>query len=130
MNPVPDYLYWSACEIARQIRDGGLSSVEITQAYLDRIEQINPDINAVVQLCAARALEEALYYDTLTARGENVGPLHGVPITLKDSIDTEGVITTGGTMGRKDFIPNQDSPVAARLRAAGAVLLGKTIRRN
>ena len=60
------------------------------------------------------------------ARGDDLGPLHGVPITLKDSIDTEGVVTTGGTKGRADFVPEQDSTVAARLRAAGAILLGKT----
>ena len=62
----------------------------------------------------------------MLARGESKGPLHGVPMTLKDSLDTEGVVTTGGTTGRRDFVPDRDSTVAARLRAAGAVLLGKT----
>jgi amidase len=126
MSDNPEYLYWSACEIAAQIRSGALSSVEVTQACLDRIEQVNPSINAVVQLCAARALAEALHYDELTVRKEFAGPLHGVPITLKDSIDTEAVISTGGTMGRKNHVPTMDATVAARLRNAGAVLMGKT----
>jgi amidase len=126
MTDKNEILYSSACTIAKAIRSGNMSSVEITQAYLDQIERVNPDINAVVQLCASRALEEALHCDQLTAKGATLGVLHGVPITLKDSIDTEGIISTGGTMGRKNHIPDRDAPVAARLRAAGAVLMGKT----
>ena len=77
-------------------------------------------------LCADRALDEAQAADAAISRGVAVGPLHGVPMTLKDSLDTEGVVTTGGTLGRLNFVPERDSTVAARLRGAGAILLGKT----
>jgi amidase len=119
-------IYWSACRIAAEIRAGNLNSREIVDACLERIEQVNPKINAVVQLVTDRARKEADALDRLAASGQFRGPLHGVPITIKDSLDSEGIVSTGGTMGRKDFIPRQDAPVVARLRDAGAVLLGKT----
>lgn len=121
-----EIIYASATQIARAIRDKEISAVEVVQAHLDRIGQVNGAINAVVQLCDERALSEAQAADEALARGESVGPLHGVPMTLKDSLDTEGVISTGGTKGRASFVPSEDSVVAARLRAAGAILLGKT----
>jgi amidase len=122
----PDFLFWSATRIAREIRDGNLTSSEVVGGCLDRIEQVNPKINAVVQLVAERALREAGEMDRLAARNQFMGPLHGVPISLKDSLDTAGMVSTGGTMGRKDFIPDEDAPVVQRLRAAGAVLMAKT----
>ena len=121
-----DIIYSSAKSIAGAIREKEVSAVEVVQAHLDRIGEVNDRLNAVVQFCAERALGEAREADAALARGESKGPLHGVPMTLKDSLDTEGVVTTGGTTGRKDFVPDRDSTVAARLRAAGAVLLGKT----
>jgi amidase len=119
-------IYWSASRIAAEIRAGNLTSRDMVDACLDRIEQVNPKINAVVQLVTERARGEADELDRLAARGRFKGPLHGVPVTVKDSLDSEGIISTGGTMGRKNFIPQQDAPVVARLRDAGAVLLGKT----
>lgn len=119
-------IYWSAKRIASEIRAGQLSSRKIVDACIDRIEQVNPEINAVVQLVAERARSEAEELDRLAARGHFKGPLHGVPITIKDSLDSEGIVSTGGTLGRKNFVPRQDAPVVARLRDAGAVLLGKT----
>ncbi len=121
-----EIIYWSASRIAAEIRAGNLTSCEITGACLERIEQVNPKINAVVQLVTERALKEARELDRLAARNHFKGPLHGVPITIKDSLDSEGIVSTGGTLGRKNFIPQQDAPVVARLRGAGAVLLGKT----
>ena len=121
-----DIIYSSAKSIAEAIRQKEVSVVEVVQAYLDRIDEVNDDLNAVVHLCGERALDEAREADAMVARGESKGPLHGVPMTLKDSLDTEGVVTTGGTTGRRDFVPDQDATVTARLRAAGAVLLGKT----
>ena len=121
-----DIIYSSARAIAEAIREKEVSAVEVAQAHLDRIGEVNERLNAVVHLCAERALDEAREADAMLARGESKGPLHGVPMTLKDSLDTEGVVTTGGTTGRKDFVPDQDSTVTARLRAAGAILLGKT----
>ena len=121
-----DILFQSASELARAITAKQVSSVEVVTAHLDRIATVNPSINAVVTLCAERALTEAATADAAIARGDETGALHGVPITLKDSIDTEGVRTTWGTRGRKDFVPDRDATVAARLRAAGAIVLGKT----
>jgi amidase len=119
-------IYWSATRIAREIRAGKLSARDIAEACLARIEQVNPKINAVVQQVAARARDEADALDRLAAAGNFMGPLHGVPITIKDSLDTEGIVSTGGTLGRRNHVPDEDAPVVARLRDAGAVLLGKT----
>lgn len=121
-----DLIYSSAKSIAQAIRDKEVSSVEAVEAHLERIEEVNPKLNAVVQVVAERALEEAREADNALARGESKGPLHGVPITLKDSHDTEGIITTGGTKGRNEYVPDKDSTVTERLRGAGAILLGKT----
>ena len=121
-----DIIYSSAKSIAQAIQDKEVSAVEVVEAHLDRIAEVNDKLNAVVHLCAERALKEAHEADSALALGESKGPLHGVPMTLKDSLDTEGVVTTGATTGRRDFVPDRDSTVAARLRAAGAILLGKT----
>ena len=121
-----DIIYSSAKSIAQAIQDKEVSSVEVVQAHLDRIKEVNDRLNAVVRLCGDRALDEAREADAALARGESLGALHGVPMTLKDSLDTEGVVSTGGTLGRRTFVPDRDSTVAARLRGAGAILLGKT----
>lgn len=116
----------SAVKLAQWIREGKVSAVEVTQAHIDRIQKVNPIINAVVNACYARALEEAKSADEHLARGNPLGPLHGVPMTIKDSFDTAGVISTGGTIGRANYRPEKDATVVARCRAAGAILLGKT----
>ena len=121
-----DIIYQSAKSIAQAIQDRDVSAVEVVQAHLDRIDEVNDRLNAVVKLCADRALEEAREADAALARGESKGALHGVPMTLKDSLDTEGVVTTYATLGRRTTVPERDSTVAARLRGAGAILLGKT----
>ena len=121
-----DIIYASAKSMAQAIQDKEVSAVELVDAHLARIEEVNPALNAVVQIAADRARTEAQEADAAIARGESKGKLHGVPFTLKDSIDTEGIITTGGTLGRKDYVPDADATVAARLRAAGGILLGKT----
>ena len=119
-------LHASAVAMAQAIRDKRVSATEVVEAHLQRIEAVNPALNAVVQVCAARARLEALAADQALARGGSRGPLHGVPITIKDSLDTAGVISTGGTQGRAAYTPAQDATVVARLRAAGAIVLGKT----
>jgi len=119
-------IHSSAASLAKAIRAKELSATEVVQAYLQRIEKVNPSLNAVVMLAAARAVKEAKEADARLSRGESVGPLHGVPMTIKDSFDTEGVISTAGTLGRKHFIPAKDATVVERLRRAGAILLGKT----
>lgn len=119
-------IYGSATKLAKAIRIKEVSSKEIVDAYLNRIADVNPTLNAVVQLSAETAHEQSLIADNELAHGNILGPLHGVPITLKDSFDSKGIISTGGTMGRKAFVPLKDATVMARLRAAGAILLGKT----
>ncbi|MGB9629489.1 MAG: amidase, partial [Thermodesulfobacteriota bacterium] len=119
-------IYASAKTLANAIRHREVSSEEVVKTYLERIEEVNPTLNAVVQITADMALAQARAADKRLHRGEIFGPLHGVPMTIKDSIETAGVICTGGTKGRENFIPKQDAPVVARLRSAGAILLGKT----
>ena len=87
---------------------------------------MNPQLNAVVQLNAEPALTQAKQADLALARGEIIGLLHGVPITVKDSFDTEGIISTAGTKGRTSYIPQQDATAVARMRSAGTILLGVT----
>jgi amidase len=121
-----DLLFGSVTTLTRAIQKKEVSSVEIVTAYLRRIELVNPKLNAVVQLTADTALEQAKAADEALARGESNGPLHGVPMTIKDSLDTADVITTWGTPGRVRYKPNQDATVVARLKRVGAILLGKT----
>jgi amidase len=121
-----DPLFMSATRLAAAIRAKELSATEAVRLYIARIEAVNPAINAVVAACFERALQEAAAADAALARGADVGPLHGVPMTIKDSFDTEGVVSTGGTLGRRDFVPAKDATIVARVRAAGAILLGKT----
>jgi amidase len=121
-----ELIFASATEQARAIRQKQISSVELTQACLERIAEVNPKLNAVVQLPAASALAEAREADRALAHGEIRGPLHGVPFTLKDAIETGGVISTGGTLGRANYVPKEDATVVKRLRDAGGILLGKT----
>jgi amidase len=121
-----DVIYASATALARAIRAKEISSAEVVHAYLQCIEAVNPQLNAVVQLRAEAAQAEAHAANAALARGQIMGPLHGVPMTIKDSLDTAGVITTGGTTGRAAYVPAQEATVVARLRQAGAILLGKT----
>jgi amidase len=116
----------SATMLAHAIRDKQVSSQEVIEVFLKRIEEVNPRLNAVVQLTAEEALAQARQADTALARKEILGPLHGVPMTIKDQFDTSGVISTAGTRGRATFVPQQDATAVARLRAAGAIMLGKT----
>ena len=117
--------YRSASRLATEIRAGSLTSVQAVEACLERIADVNPSINAVVQF-ATDALADAQRADEEAGAGSFRGPLHGVPCTLKDSLDTAGVVTTAGTVGWRDRVPDRDATVAARLKAAGAILIGKT----
>lgn len=121
-----DVQYASVVQMAQMIRDKKISSVELVNSMYDRITEVNPRINAVVLMCKERALMEAQKADNLLASGRIMGPLHGIPMTIKDSLETEGVISTGGTLGRKDYIPAKDATLVARLRSNGAILIGKT----
>ena len=121
-----DLIYSSAIDLAAAIRSKRVSAVERTQAFLSRISAINPALNAVVQRREEGAIADARRADDALAPGENVGPRHGVPMTLKDCFETRGVITAVGTTGLAGHVPERDATVAARLRRAGAILLGKT----
>jgi amidase len=119
-------IYQSTAAIAKMIRAGEVSAVDVVKQCLARIDEVNPKINAVVALCRERALAEAAECDAMRAAGKFKGALHGVPFTVKDSFDTAGVVSTGGTLGRRDYVPGKDATVVARVRAAGAILLGKS----
>ena len=112
---------WMAAAIAGR----RVSSLELVDACLARIERVNPAINAVVRF-TDDARDRARQADRERSRGSLHRPLHGVPFTLKDSLDTAGVVTTAGTIGWQDRVPTADATVAARLKAAGGILLGKT----
>ncbi len=125
-KPHEELTFASTVQLSQMIREKQVTSVEVVNVIYDRIDAVNPQINAVVLTCRERALAEAKKADAMLAKGQSMGVLHGVPMTIKDSLETQGVISTGGTLGRKDFIPGKDATVVARLRAAGAILLGKT----
>jgi amidase len=111
--------------LAAQTAARRVSPVEVLQAHLDRIREINPQLNAIVTL-APDALQRAKEAEAAVTRGEALGPLHGVPVTVKDTIETGGLRTTSGSAMRAEFVPKRDAPAVARLKAAGAIILGKS----
>ena len=117
--------YSSATELAEQIRQRALSPVEVVQAHLERIQQLNPKLNAIV-IFADDALDRAREAEAAVMRGDNLGPLHGVPYTLKDCIETAGLPMTLGSKLFLEYISKQDAEVFTRLKGAGGILLGKT----
>jgi amidase len=123
---MPDLTFLPAHQLAQLIRDRQTSSREIVEAHLTKIQQYNPQLNAVCTLDATNARHRAEAADAAIARGENWGALHGVPVTIKDIFETAGLRTTAGYIPLKDYIPSQDATAVARLRAAGAIILGKT----
>ncbi|MFD8159541.1 amidase [Streptomyces malaysiensis] len=120
-----DLIYSDASELAELIRNREVSSVEVVQAHLDRIEATNPEINAIVTL-ADGALESAKAADAAVAAGVEAGPLHGVPFTAKDSFDTAGVLTQRGSPIFAGRVPDTDATSVARMKHAGGILLAKT----
>lgn len=122
----PDFLWWSAVELAQAIRERKLSAVEVTRATLDRIEATQPTLNAFVTLAPELALKQAEAADKAAQRGEFTGPLHGVPVAIKDNIETANVRTTGGSKVQADYVPQADATAVVRLKAAGAIMVGKT----
>ena len=116
----------SVVEMVDAIKTKKLSPVEIMDAVLYRIEELNPKVNAYCTLVAESARKQAIEAETAVMRGEKLGPLHGVPVSIKDLIFTKGIRTTGGSKIYENFIPQQDAIVVERLRAAGAIIIGKT----
>lgn len=122
-----ELLRLSATHQAALIREGKISSAELVQAHLEQIGRLNREIHAAVSVFPERVLESAWQADEASAHGQSRGPLHGVPFSVKDSIEVEDTVCTGGTWGRREAAPSaQDATVVARLRAAGAIPIAKT----
>ncbi len=118
--------FTSAVELARRIRSKELSPVEVVQAFIQRIETINPKLNAYCTLTFDSALDEAKRAEQEVITGKPVGPLHGVPFSVKDLVYTKGVRTMRGSKIFENFVPQEDAPVVERLKKAGGIMIGKT----
>ena len=124
--PDDELCFRSAGELARAITAKDVSSRELLDVFVSRVERLDATVHAVITLDLERAETAADAADAATARGESNGPLHGLPVTIKDAIETEGIRSTGGAVELMDHVPRQDAPAVARLRAAGAIVFGKT----
>lgn len=123
---VSELTFVSLTQAAEAVREGRVTSLELTEHMVQRIERFNPALNAIVTFTKAEAITRAKEADEALARGEIWGPLHGVPVTIKDCFEVAGVRTTAGATRFKDNIPQEDATTVARLKDAGAVILGKT----
>src|SRR3989454_2696838 len=126
MAASPDWLWQSLAEAAAAVKAGAVSPMELTRACLERIERVDRVVHAFVSVDAQGALQDAAKAEREIKAGHYRGPLHGIPIGLKDNYDTTGVATRNGSRVFADRMPTQDATTWARLREAGAVLLGKT----
>ena len=115
-----------AWEMAARIRERRLSVIELVQAHLQRVRRLNPRLNAFVSIDEERALQEAKQADDAVRTNASLGPLHGVPVTIKSSIDAAGLLCEAGTRLRQGHIAASDAPLVSRLKAAGAIVLGNT----
>jgi len=118
--------YGTLAEITQEIRSKSVSPVEIVELHLKRIETLQPKLNAFVHLDPEGAREQARAAENLVLRGAQLGPLHGVTLSIKSCIDVAGWPCPAGSLLRRDYVPKQDAPLASRLKAAGAILLGNT----
>ena len=118
-------MYRTITELSREIRQRRVSPAEITRDCLERIEKLNPSLNAFITVTADEAMDQARHAEQEIFRGKYRGPLHGIPIGLKDIIDTAGIKTTAASALFKDRVPAEDAEVVRRLRCGGAVILGK-----
>jgi Asp-tRNA(Asn)/Glu-tRNA(Gln) amidotransferase A subunit family amidase len=116
----------SAVSMAEQIRQKTLSPVELVEAHLQRIERLNPELNAFVQVDMEGARHQAHAAEIAVSRKQNLGPLHGVPVSIKSSIEVAGLRCEAGTKLRAGYVAQQDAPLVSRLRHAGAIILGTT----
>ena len=116
---------WTLLTAAKKVRDKEISSRELTRALLDRIERANPKINAYITVLPEKAMRDALARDEAQAKGKTLGPLHGVPVGLKDIFCTRGIRTTCGSRILHSFLPPYDAAVTEKIAASGAILLGK-----
>ncbi len=117
--------FLTASQLSNLIETKEISPVEATEAYLDRIEEVDPKLNSYITITGEQAFESARQAEQEIAAGKHRGPLHGVPMAVKDQFNTAGVLTTGGSSILKDNVPSEDATVIAKLKEAGAVMLGK-----
>ena len=115
----------SISELTGLLQARSVSPVELVQALLDQIARVNPELNAIVTL-APDVIDHAREAEAALMKGQSIGALHGIPLTIKDTIETEGLRTTSGSRIRSGYVPSRDAPSVARLRSAGALVLGKT----
>ena len=120
-----DIPFLSATELSEVIRKREVSPVEAVEAYLERIDSLDSKLYAYLTVCRDEALQAARESEQALARGEHRGPMHGIPVAVKDQVYTAGIRTTGGTPIFSDFVPDEDATVIANLKSAGAILLGK-----
>ena len=119
-------IFDSAHEILEKIKQGEVSSLEVLESFLDQVEKVNPKINAIVALDIERAKEKAKEADNKISLKSKLGPLHGLPMTIKDAFEVEGIVSTGGNPAWKDNIPKRNAEAVQRLVDAGAIIFGKT----
>jgi aspartyl-tRNA(Asn)/glutamyl-tRNA(Gln) amidotransferase subunit A len=117
--------FLSVTQLGELIKNREVSPVEVVESYLDRINSLNDRLYAYLTVCGDQALQSARESERALLRGESRGPLHGVPVAVKDQLNTAGIRTTSGTPIFNDFVPDEDATVVAKLKSAGAILLGK-----
>ncbi len=121
-----DLIFTPAHQLVQMIRSRTVSAVEVLDAYLEQISKHNSQLNAICTLNEEPARQQTKQADEALAKGESWGILHGIPITIKDCFETAGLLSAAGYKPLKDYIPKEDATVVARLRAAGAIVMGKT----
>ncbi|MBW2085738.1 MAG: amidase, partial [Deltaproteobacteria bacterium] len=118
--------FMTATELCDRIRAKTLSAREVMEAHLAQIERVNPKVNAIVTLLPDQAMDQAKKADEALTRGQEIGPLHGLPMAHKDLVLTKGIRTTFGSPIYRDFVPTQDDLIIERLKKAGTIAMGKT----
>ena len=122
----PEICFLTATELTHRIRAKDISAREVMEAHLAQIDRVNPKVNAIVTLLPEQAINQARVADNALSRGDEVGPLHGLPVAHKDLVNTKGIRTTFGSPIFQNFVPDQDALIVERLKQAGAITIGKT----
>ena len=120
-----DLAFLSTTDLSHLIKNRSVSPVEATQAYLDRIEEIDGKLNSFITVCTEESLKQAKQAETEIKNGRHLGPMHGIPIAVKDQIYTKGILTTNGSNIHRNFVPDFDATIISNLKKSGSVLLGK-----
>ncbi|VEF46651.1 glutamyl-tRNA(Gln) amidotransferase subunit A [Bacillus freudenreichii] len=120
-----ELLFETIDQVSRRITKGELSPVELTKLTIERIRQVNPSLNAFITVAEEQALEQAKSLEAEAQKGNIRSPLHGVPIAVKDMVQTKDILTTGGSKILENWVPDEDAPVVRNLKEAGAIIIGK-----